>query len=179
MRHKMTNRTAILLALFHRKAVPVRMPQKRCFRPGRNRSQRRYMSDMTAKKHKRPLWYNLSPLNLPLPGLVSIFHRVSGLLLFLAIPFLIYALQLSLADQAGFDAVRSAMTHPLIRLVILALVWAISHHFCAGIRYLFLDIHKGIDLPAARKTSYAVLAVSLGMTVILSLIHISEPTRPY
>ena len=59
---------------------------------------------MTAKKHKRPLWYNLSPLNLPLPGLVSIFHRVSGLLLFLAIPFLIYALQLSRADQAGFDA---------------------------------------------------------------------------
>ena len=46
------------------------------------------MSDMTAKKHQRPLWYNLSPLNLPLPGLVSIFHRISGLLLFLAIPFL-------------------------------------------------------------------------------------------
>ena len=59
------------------------------------------MSDMTAKKHQRPLWYNLSPLNLPLPGLVSIFHRISGLLLFLVIPFLIYALQLSLASQAG------------------------------------------------------------------------------
>ncbi len=167
VRHKMTKRTAILLALFHRKAAPVRMPQKRCFRLGRNRSQRRYMSDMTAKKHKRPLWYNLSPLNLPLPGLVSIFHRVSGLLLFLAIPFLIYALQLSLADQAGFDAVRSAMTHPLVRLVTLALVWAISHHFCAGIRYLFLDLHKGIDLPTARATSWLVFAGSAALTLLI------------
>jgi succinate dehydrogenase / fumarate reductase cytochrome b subunit len=104
---------------------------------------------------------------LPLPGLVSIFHRVSGLLLFLAIPFLIYALQLSLADQAGFDAVRSAMTHPLIRLVILALVWAISHHFCAGIRYLFLDLHKGIDLPTARATSWLVFAGSAALTLLI------------
>ena len=59
------------------------------------------------------------------------------------------------------------MLHPLVKLALLGYLWAYLHHFCAGIRYLFLDIHKGIDLPAARKTSYAVLAVSLGSTAIL------------
>lgn len=167
MRHKITDRTAILRDWFQRNAAPVQTPQKHCFRLGRNRSQRRYMSDMTAKKHQRPLWYNLSPLNLPLPGLVSIFHRISGLLLFLAIPFLIYALQLSLASQAGFDQVRGAMGHPFVRLLTLALVWAISHHFCAGIRYLFLDLHKGIDLPTARATSWLVFVASAALTLLI------------
>ena len=126
------------------------------------------MPDLTAKK-KRPLWYNLSPLNLPLPGLVSIFHRVSGALLFLGLVWFLFLLDMSLASEDGFARLRGYVAHPLVKLSLLGFLWAYLHHFCAGIRYLFLDIDKGVDLPAARASSYAVLAVSLALTVLLGM----------
>ena len=124
------------------------------------------MSDAAVKK-KRPLWYNLSLLNLPLPGLVSILHRVSGALLFVLTGWLLYLLDASLAAPERFEEMQRVVAHPLARLVLLAVLWAFLHHLCAGIRYLFLDIDKGVDLPTARATSGAVLAVSLALTVVL------------
>jgi succinate dehydrogenase / fumarate reductase cytochrome b subunit len=124
------------------------------------------MSDAAVKK-KRPVWYNLSPLNLPLPGLVSILHRVSGALLFVLTAWLLYLLDASLAAPERFEAMQRVIAHPLARLVLLAALWAFLHHLCAGIRYLFLDIDKGVDLPAARATSGAVLAASLALTAAL------------
>jgi succinate dehydrogenase / fumarate reductase, cytochrome b subunit len=124
------------------------------------------MPDLTAKK-KRPLWFNLSPLNLPLPGLVSILHRVSGAMLFLALLWFLFLLDMSLGSEAGFARARAYVGHPLVKLSLLALLWAYLHHFCAGIRYLFLDIDRGVGLRAARASSYAVLAVSLILTALL------------
>jgi succinate dehydrogenase / fumarate reductase cytochrome b subunit len=124
------------------------------------------MPDLAAKK-KRPLWYNLSPLNLPVPGLVSIFHRVTGALLFLGLIWFLFLLDMSLASETDFARFRAYVAHPLVKLALLAFLWAYLHHFCAGIRYLFLDIDKGVDLAAARKTSYAVLAVSLALTAFV------------
>jgi succinate dehydrogenase / fumarate reductase, cytochrome b subunit len=124
------------------------------------------MPDLTAKK-KRPLWYNLSPLNLPLPGLVSILHRVSGAMLFLALVWFLFLLDMSLGSEAGFARSRAYVGHPLVKLSLLALLWAYLHHFCAGIRYLFLDIDKGVGLSAARASSYAVFAISLVLTALL------------
>ena len=124
------------------------------------------MPDLAAKK-KRPLWYNLSPLNLPVPGLVSIFHRVSGALLFLGLVWFLFLLEMSLSSEAGFAHFRAYVAHPLVKLALLGFLWAYLHHFCAGIRYLFLDIDRGVDLATARKTSYAVLAVSLALTALL------------
>jgi succinate dehydrogenase / fumarate reductase cytochrome b subunit len=124
------------------------------------------MPDAAVKK-KRPLWYNLNLLDLPLPGLVSILHRISGALLFLLIFFLLYLLDASLASQERFDAARSVVSHPLAKLVLFGLLWAFLHHLCAGIRYLFLDLHKGLDRETAKKTSVAVLVVSLALTVVL------------
>jgi succinate dehydrogenase cytochrome b subunit len=126
------------------------------------------MPDLTAKK-KRPLWYNLSPLNLPVPGLVSILHRVSGAMLFLALVWFLFLLDMSLGSEAGFARARAYVGHPLVKLALLALLWAYLHHFCAGIRYLFLDIDKGVSLPAARASSYAVFAVSLALTALLGM----------
>lgn len=125
-----------------------------------------HMPEASLKK-KRPLWYNLSLLNLPLPGLVSILHRISGAALFLLLPWLLYLLGASLASPEGFDAVKGALAHPLARLVLLGLLWALLHHLFAGIRFLFLDIDKGVGLAAARATSAAVLAVSLTLTAVL------------
>ena len=126
------------------------------------------MPDLTAKK-KRPRWYNVSPLNLPLPGLVSIFHRASGALLFLGLVWFLFLLDMSLSSEAGFAHFRTYVGHPVVKLALLALLWAYLHHFCAGIRYLFLDIDRGVDLAPARKSSYAVLAVSLALTALLGV----------
>ena len=124
------------------------------------------MPDLAAKK-KHPLWYNLSPFNLPVPGLVSIFHRVSGALLFLGLIWFLFLLDMSLASEAGFAHFKTTIGHGLVKLALLALLWAYLHHFCAGIRYLFLDIDRGLALPTARMTSYAVFAISLILTAIL------------
>ena len=126
------------------------------------------MPDPAAKK-KRPLWYNLSPLNLPLPGLVSILHRVSGALLFLGLVWFLFLLDMSLASEAGFAHFRAYVAHPLVKLAMLGFLWAYLHHFCAGIRYLFLDIDRGVGLRAARASSYAVLAVSLALTALVGM----------
>jgi succinate dehydrogenase / fumarate reductase cytochrome b subunit len=123
------------------------------------------MPDASLKK-KRPLWYNLSPLNLPLPGLVSILHRISGAALFLLLLWLLYLLDQSLTSAERFEALRQTTAQPLVKLVLLGLLWAFLHHLCAGIRYLFLDVDKGVDLATARATSVAVLAVSLVLTAL-------------
>jgi succinate dehydrogenase / fumarate reductase, cytochrome b subunit len=126
------------------------------------------MPDLAAKK-KRPLWYNLSPLNLPVPGLVSILHRFSGALLFLGLVWFLFLLDMSLRSEAGFARVQAYVAHPVVKISMLPFLWAYLHHFCAGIRYLFLDIDKGVGLPAARASSYAVLAVSLALTALLGM----------
>jgi succinate dehydrogenase / fumarate reductase cytochrome b subunit len=124
------------------------------------------MPDAALKK-KRPLWYNLSLLNLPLPGVVSILHRISGALLFLFAAWLLYLLDGSLTSPERYAAITATLAHPLAKLVLLGLLWAFLHHLCAGVRYLFLDIHKGVDLPTARLTSGLVFAVSLALTAVL------------
>jgi succinate dehydrogenase / fumarate reductase cytochrome b subunit len=121
------------------------------------------MPDLTVKR-RRPLWYNLSPLSLPLPGLVSIFHRVSGALLFLGLVWFLFLLDMSLGSETGFERFRAYVAHPVTKLALLVLLWSYLHHFCAGIRYLFMDIDRGVDLATTRKTSYAVLVVSLVLT---------------
>ena len=125
------------------------------------------MPDLAAKK-KRPLWYNLSPLNLPAPGLVSIFHRVSGALLFLGLIWFLFLLDMSLASEAGFARFWAYVGNPLVKLSMLVLLWAFLHHLCAGVRHLFLDIEVGVELKAARRSAIAVFAVSLALTAFIA-----------
>jgi succinate dehydrogenase / fumarate reductase, cytochrome b subunit len=128
------------------------------------------MANATIRK-PRPKYLSLTALlfeiRLPLAGWVSILHRVSGLLLFLAVVWLLFMLDRSLASEAGFQAVRRYLGLPLVKLSLLVLIWAYCHHFCAGIRFLFLDLDKGVDKATARLTSIAVLVVSLALTAWL------------
>jgi succinate dehydrogenase / fumarate reductase cytochrome b subunit len=124
------------------------------------------MPDPAAKK-KRPLWYNVSPLNLPVPGLVSIFHRISGALLFLGLAWLLFLLEMSVSSEAGFEHFKAYVAHPVVKLALLGFLWAYLHHFCAGIRYLLLDIDRGIALAPARRSAVAVFVVSLALTAVL------------
>jgi len=127
------------------------------------------MSDMTMKK-RRPKYLNLAEIRLPLPGFVSILHRVSGAVLFLMLPFLLYLFSSSLGSPESFAAYKQVVANPLVKLILLGLLWAYLHHFCAGIRYLFLDLDKGVDLIPARRSAGAVLAVSLPLTLVLGVI---------
>jgi succinate dehydrogenase / fumarate reductase cytochrome b subunit len=127
------------------------------------------MSDMTMKK-RRPKYLNLVAIRLPLPGFVSILHRVSGAVLFLMLPFLLYLFSSSLGSPESFATYKQVVANPLLKLILLGLLWAYLHHFFAGIRYLFLDLNKGVDLVPARRSAWAVLAVSLPLTLILGVI---------
>ena len=115
---------------------------------------------------KRPVYLDLPRIRLPLPGIVSILHRVSGAWLLVAgIPVLLYAVSRSLASPETYAAMKATVSHPLWKLVLLTLLWSYLHHFCAGIRYLLLDIHRGIELAPARRSSAIVLIVSLALTL--------------
>ena len=116
---------------------------------------------------QRPKHLAVWQIRLPLPGIVSIFHRVSGMGLFLLLPFLLCLLDLGLKSSESFDTFKTIVGHPLAKLVLLGLLWAYLHHFCAGIRFLFLDAHKGLCLPCARRTSAAVVVVSLFLTAVI------------
>lgn len=129
----------------------------------------------SAAKKARPKYLSLPAIlfeiRLPLPGWVSILHRVSGLLLFF--PFaawLLYLLDASLASEAGFEKVRTHyLQMPVVKLALLGFAWAYLHHFCAGLRFLFLDIDKGLELRTARLTSVLVLVASLALTALVAV----------
>ena len=107
---------------------------------------------------------------LPLAGVVSILHRVSGALMFLVgLPFMLYLFQQSITSEISFETYQSLVSHWFVKLVILGVIWGYLHHFCAGVRYLILDLHVGVEKDAARKSASAVLVVSLGLTVVVAL----------
>lgn len=132
------------------------------------------MSDTAAKP--RPQFRNIGlaqvafSYRLPLAGKLSILHRISGILLFLCLPLVIVPLfAASVAAPQSFAWIAAIATNPLVKLVFLVLVWGYLHHFCAGIRYLLLDLHIGIDKLSARKSAGVVFGVSLALTLVFGL----------
>ena len=115
----------------------------------------------------RPVYLNLFRIHLPLAGWVSILHRVSGALLFMGLPLGVWALSVSLAGEAGFRRMADGVGHPLVRLLLLVLIWAFVQHFFAGLRHLALDVHWGVSLRGARQTSIAVL-LATGLVTLLA-----------
>lgn len=118
---------------------------------------------------QRPKHLALHLIKLPLPGIVSILHRISGLMLFLALPILLLMLQYSLNSIETYTELMSMLAHPLVKVMLLGLLWAFLHHFCAGLRYLAIDLHLVRDLARARNSSKVVMAVSLALTVLLGV----------
>ncbi len=116
---------------------------------------------------QRPKFLNLFAIRLPLAGYASIFHRVSGIGLFLMLPLLIWLLDNSLSTPESYARFQAVAGFWLVKLILLGLLWSFLHHFCMGIRILLLDIHVGIDKESAHKSSIAVMAVSLTLTAVL------------
>jgi len=106
---------------------------------------------------KRPVYLNLFKIRLPTTGIVSFAHRVSGVLLFLAIPFSIYLLDLAVTSKQGFEQNIQLLQQPILQVFLLLLVWALVHHFLAGIRYLLLDFDIGIDKAGSNISAWIVI----------------------
>jgi succinate dehydrogenase / fumarate reductase cytochrome b subunit len=124
---------------------------------------------MSAAPKPRPKYYDLNLAHLPPPGLLSIFHRVSGGLLFFPIlPLLLYVLESVLGSGDGFEYWHGVFSHPVVKLALLGATWLYSHHFFAGLRYLLLDLHWGVDKASARTSALVVFALGALMTLFVA-----------
>ena len=123
---------------------------------------------MSAAPKPRPKYYDLNLAHLPPPGLVSIFHRVSGALLFFPIlPIILYMLHVTLGAEEGFARWQEFFARPMVKLITLGVVWLYAHHFFAGIRYLLLDLHIGIEKGPSRTSAVVVLVLGVLATLFI------------
>ena len=136
---------------------------------------------MTELAKKRPEFRNINALTdlpsyrLPAAGIVSILHRVSGVLMFLLMPFIIWLFDTSVSSEYSFARFKAAFNSGLgfvpgwfVKLVALALIWAFLHHFIAGLRHLWMDVsHKAVSKEFGKSSAVVTLALSVLLTLVL------------
>ncbi|HEY0201584.1 MAG TPA: succinate dehydrogenase, cytochrome b556 subunit [Burkholderiaceae bacterium] len=135
---------------------------------------------MTEIAKKRPEFRNIhllrdvSTYRLPPAGIVSILHRVSGLLMFALLPFILWMFDTSLSSEISFAKFKAAFNSGLgflpgfiIKLVVLALIWAYLHHFIAGVRHLWMDAAHAVSKEQGRTSAIYTLVLSIGLTIVL------------
>lgn len=123
------------------------------------------MSSIVPKS--RPKHLNLLQIRLPMPGIVSILHRISGAILFLLLPLLLCLFQWSLDSPASFTEFRSYVSQPIVKFVLIGLLWGYLHHLFAGVRHVLLDLHIGAELVGSRVSSYLVFVLAIVLTLIV------------
>ena len=135
---------------------------------------------MTEIAKKRPVCRNINALKdlptyrLPVAGWVSILHRVSGAVMFLLLPVIIWLFDTSVSSEISFSRFSSVFQIGvglipawLVKLVVLGLIWSYLHHLCAGVRHLYMDTHHAVDKTFGHQSAVVTLVLSLGLTVIL------------
>ena len=139
------------------------------------------MSDNATPGRQRPQFRNINALSdlpsyrLPAAGWVSILHRVSGVLMFLLMPFIIWMFDTSISSEISFERFTGAFSVGMLglpgfiwKLLALGLIWAYLHHFCAGLRHLRMDMnHSAVDKRSGASSARIVLMVSLALTAVL------------
>ncbi|MNC26923.1 MULTISPECIES: succinate dehydrogenase, cytochrome b556 subunit [Pseudomonadaceae] len=115
---------------------------------------------------KRPVNLDLRTIQLPITAYTSIAHRISGVILFVGIAVLLYALDLSLTSEEGFEQVKACLTSPLAKFVIWGLLSALLYHMVAGIRHLIMDMGIGETLEGGKLGSKIVIAISAVLIVL-------------
>ena len=134
---------------------------------------------MTDTTKQRPVFRNIHvteivSYRLPPAGIVSILHRISGLLMFLLLPFVIWMLDTSLSTEISFDVFKNAFVAGLgpipgvlVKLVALALIWGYLHHFIAGVRHLWMDATHSVSKEQGHSSAVLTLALSVLLTLAL------------
>jgi len=118
-------------------------------------------------QRSRPVFLELWRIRLPIPGIVSILHRISGLLMVLLTPVLALLFERALSGPEGFESTAALLASWPARLVMVLLAWSLLHHLLAGIRFLLLDMDIGLDRPVARRSAWSVLALALALLVVV------------
>ena len=134
---------------------------------------------ISGARTKRPEFRNINALRdlptyrLPAAGWVSILHRVSGALMFILMPFIIWMFDTSVSSEISFARFAAAFTVGIgfvpgwfIKLVTLGLIWAFLHHFIAGVRHLWMDINHAVSKEFGRSSAITTLALSIVLTVV-------------
>ena len=135
---------------------------------------------MTELAKKRPEFRNINALSdlptyrLPPAGWVSILHRISGVLMFLLMPFIIWMFDNSITSEISYAKFSAAFNVGIglvpgwfMKLVALALIWAYLHHFIAGLRHLYMDVCHAVSKEFGKSSAIVTLALSIGLTVVL------------
>lgn len=135
---------------------------------------------MTELAKKRPEFRNINAISdlptyrLPPAGWVSILHRISGVLMFLLMPFIIWMFDNSISSEFSFAKFSAAFNVGLgfvpgwfMKLVALALIWAYLHHFIAGLRHLYMDVCHAVSKEFGKSSAIVTLSLSIGLTVVL------------
>jgi succinate dehydrogenase / fumarate reductase, cytochrome b subunit len=133
-------------------------------------------------RQARPEFRNINAFNdlptyrLPPAGWVSILHRVSGALMFVLMPFIIWMFDTSVSSEFSFARFKAAFNIGMLglpggiwKLVALALIWAYLHHFIAGLRHLWMDVNHAVSKEFGRSSALFTLVLSLGLTLLLAL----------
>ena len=103
-------------------------------------------------------------------AIVSILHRITGIALCACLPIILWLFSGSLNSQEGFDLYQSIVGNPLVKIILIGLLWAYLHHAFAGIRFLILDLHKGLELNTAKATSKLVAIAAPIVALIMGAI---------
>lgn len=135
---------------------------------------------MTELAKKRPEFRNINALvdlptyRLPAAGFVSILHRISGLVMFLLLPFVVWMFDTSVSSEISFIKFKAAFNVGVgfvpgivVQLVALALIWAYLHHLIAGVRHIYMDAHHAVSKEFGKSSAVVTLALSIGLTAAL------------
>ncbi len=124
---------------------------------------------MIAKK-KRPVYLNLLQIRLPIGGIVSIIHRVTGALMVLLIPYALYALQTSLESPMRFEQIRASLHNGFGRIALLLALWILVQHLYSGVRHLFMDVDVGVEKEVATRNAWLTLGASIITVALLGVL---------
>jgi succinate dehydrogenase / fumarate reductase cytochrome b subunit len=113
---------------------------------------------------------NLLAFSFPLAAIVSITHRVTGVILFVGVAFALYALDMALASPEGFAAAQQMIAQPLPKLILLGLITGLEFHIFAGLKHILMDFHLGDSVAAARRGSAAVIVLTILSTGLIGAI---------
>lgn len=121
---------------------------------------------------QKPVYLDMPKIvqSLPIPGIVSILHRLSGVLLFVSLPLLLWLFAGTLGHQEAFAQYQAFVGNPLVKIALVLILWAYLHHMLAGVRFLFLDAHKGLELQTARTSAKVVAAAAPVLAVVIGAV---------
>ncbi|MDA8561670.1 succinate dehydrogenase, cytochrome b556 subunit [Gammaproteobacteria bacterium] len=116
---------------------------------------------------QRPINLNLLTLKFPITAIVSILHRISGIFLFLCIPFFLWGLHLSLSSEQNFETLKEFLLSPVVKFFVWFFLSAFIYHLFAGIKHLLMDLHIGENLKGSRVMSFLTLFFS-GLFIVMA-----------